>query len=68
MNATPIKILIVDDEPPIRRLLRVGLATQGYTAIEAANGRAAIEHMQGCAHRPRSSSISACPSQFGWSS
>jgi two-component system, OmpR family, KDP operon response regulator KdpE len=47
MNATPIKILIVDDEPPIRRLLRVGLATQGYTAIEATNGRAAIEHMQG---------------------
>jgi two-component system, OmpR family, KDP operon response regulator KdpE len=49
MNATPIKILIVDDEPPIRRLLRVGLATQGYTAIEAANGRTAIEHLQGSA-------------------
>jgi two-component system KDP operon response regulator KdpE len=46
MTATPIKILIIDDEPPIRRLLRVGLATQGYTAIEATNGKTAIELMQ----------------------
>ena len=47
MNATPVKILIVDDEPPIRKLLRVGLATQGYTVIEATNGKTAIEQMQG---------------------
>jgi two-component system KDP operon response regulator KdpE len=45
MNAKPIKILVVDDEPPIRRLLRVGLATQGYVVIEATNGKAAIEQL-----------------------
>ncbi len=45
MNAKPIKILVVDDEPPIRRLLRVGLATQGYVVIEATNGKTAIEQL-----------------------
>ena len=38
-----IKVLIVDDEPPIRKLLRMGLSTQGYDVVEAANGRAALE-------------------------
>jgi two-component system KDP operon response regulator KdpE len=43
MNATcPAKILIVDDEPPIRKLLRMGLASQGYEVLEAANGNAAL--------------------------
>ncbi len=41
MSATPIRILVVDDEPPIRRLLRTGLGSQGYEIIEAADGRAA---------------------------
>lgn len=45
MNASPVKILIVDDEPPIRKLLRAGLATQGYTVIDASNGKTAIEQM-----------------------
>ena len=49
MNATPVKILIVDDEPPIRKLLRVGLATQGYAVIEATNGKSALELMQASA-------------------
>ncbi len=39
MNA---RVLVVDDEPPIRRLLRTGLGTQGYTVLEAANGAAAL--------------------------
>lgn len=39
MNA--IRILVVDDEPPIRRLLRAGLGTQGYEVIEAADGATA---------------------------
>jgi two-component system, OmpR family, KDP operon response regulator KdpE len=41
-SASP-KILIVDDEPPIRKLLRRGLTSQGYDVLEAANGRTALE-------------------------
>ena len=43
MSAAPLKVLIVDDEPPIRKLLRLGLTTQGYQIIEAPNGKTAIE-------------------------
>jgi two-component system KDP operon response regulator KdpE len=43
MNAPPIKVLIIDDEPPIRKLLRMGLATQGYQVLEAPNGKTALE-------------------------
>lgn len=45
MSAT-VKVLIVDDEPPIRRLLRVGLGTEGYAISEAGNARDAIEHVR----------------------
>ena len=41
MSAPPVKILVVDDEVPIRKLLRTGLGTQGYQVVEAANGREA---------------------------
>jgi two-component system KDP operon response regulator KdpE len=43
MSGAAIRILIVDDEPPIRKLLRMGLASQGYEVLEAQNGKAAIE-------------------------
>src|ERR1019366_195717 len=43
MSAPPLRVLIVDDEPPIRKLLRMGLATQGYQILEAHNGKAALE-------------------------
>jgi len=43
MNAPPLKVLVVDDEPPIRKLLRMGLGTQGYRVIEAADGRSALD-------------------------
>ncbi len=43
MTAAPLKILVVDDEPPIRKLLRMGLTTQGYQILEAPNGKAALE-------------------------
>ena len=36
-----MKILVVDDEVPIRKLLRTGLGTQGYQVVEAASGREA---------------------------
>jgi two-component system KDP operon response regulator KdpE len=45
MNAAPIKVLVVDDEPPIRKLLRMGLSTQGYNVLEASNGKHALEQL-----------------------
>ena len=48
MNAG--RVLVVDDEPPIRRLLKAGLGTQGYEVIEAADGAAARAAM--AAERP----------------
>jgi two-component system KDP operon response regulator KdpE len=45
VTAAPIKVLIIDDEPPIRKLLRMGLRSQGYDIIEAGNGKAALELM-----------------------
>jgi two-component system KDP operon response regulator KdpE len=43
MNAAPLRVLVVDDEPPIRKLLRMGLNAHGYQILEAANGKAALE-------------------------
>jgi two-component system KDP operon response regulator KdpE len=43
MSVTPVKVLVIDDEPPIRRLLRMGLTTQGYEILEAPNGKVGIE-------------------------
>jgi two-component system KDP operon response regulator KdpE len=43
MNAAPLKILVIDDEPPIRKLLRMGLSTQGYEILEAPNGKASLD-------------------------
>ena len=45
MSAAPLKILVVDDEPPIRKLLRMGLASQGYEVLEASNGKGALEQL-----------------------
>jgi two-component system, OmpR family, KDP operon response regulator KdpE len=43
MSAASLKILVVDDEPPIRKLLRMGLTSQGYEVLEAPNGKLALE-------------------------
>jgi two-component system, OmpR family, KDP operon response regulator KdpE len=40
------KILIVDDEPQIRRVLRTTLTSQGYTVAEARTGDEALEHIR----------------------
>jgi two-component system KDP operon response regulator KdpE len=45
MNAAAIKVLVIDDEPPIRKLLRMGLSTQGYDVLEASNGKIALEKL-----------------------
>jgi two-component system KDP operon response regulator KdpE len=43
MSASPLRVLVVDDEPPIRKLLRMGLSTEGYEVIDAPSGQAALE-------------------------
>jgi two-component system, OmpR family, KDP operon response regulator KdpE len=43
MNNIPIKVLVIDDEWPIRKLLRMGLSAQGYDVVEAQNGKIALE-------------------------
>src|ERR1700749_2522800 len=43
MNGPSIKVPVIDDEPPIRKLLRMGLSTQGYEILEAPNGKTALE-------------------------
>lgn len=45
MTSSNVRILVVDDEPPIRKLLRVGLGSQGYAIDEAGNARAANERI-----------------------
>ena len=50
MTNQAVSILVVDDEPPIRKLLRVGLGSQGYAVSEAPSAKAAIEFIQ--AERP----------------
>jgi two-component system KDP operon response regulator KdpE len=43
MSAAPLRVLVIDDEPPIRKLLRLGLLAQGYETVEAVSGKAALE-------------------------
>lgn len=45
MNNEPVtgKILIVDDEPPIRKFLSISLEAHGYMILEAENGKRALE-------------------------
>jgi two-component system, OmpR family, KDP operon response regulator KdpE len=45
MTVAPIKVLVIDDEPPIRKLLRMGLSTQGYEVLEATNGKMALDKL-----------------------
>ncbi|HSP09138.1 MAG TPA: response regulator [Candidatus Dormibacteraeota bacterium] len=40
--ATVITVLVVDDDPAIRFLLRVILENEGYTVFEAGDGKAAL--------------------------
>ncbi len=41
----PDMILIVDDEPEVRRLLRTGLEAEGFSVVEAANTAEAETHL-----------------------
>ena len=46
MTNASLKVLVVDDEPAIRKLLRMGLSTQGYETIEAGNGKAGLDQLE----------------------
>jgi len=45
-----VRVLVVDDDPAIRRLVIATLKRDGYTFDEAGNGREALQHMR--AHHP----------------
>ena len=42
-TAGPLRVLVVDDEPPILRFLRASLQSQGYIVSTAANARTALD-------------------------
>ena len=45
-GASPTRILVVDDEPSMRDMLRIVLRRDGYDVVLAENGKAAIERLQ----------------------
>jgi len=46
MTTNSVKLLVVDDEPPIRKLLRVGLSAEGFNVLEAGNAASAISQVE----------------------
>ena len=50
MSETGARVLIVDDEPAIRRFLRVSLSAHGYVVFEADSGQVALSAV--VANRP----------------
>ena len=50
MSDVGLRVLVVDDEPPIRRFLHASLTAHGYTVFEAGTGREAIDAVM--AQRP----------------
>ncbi|MDP3774304.1 MAG: response regulator [Gemmatimonadales bacterium] len=47
--SAPLTVLIVDDDEAVRRVLHQFLTKSGYQALEASNGRAALDQLE--AHR-----------------
>lgn len=43
---TSAKIMVVDDDPQIRRVLRTAFVAQGYEALDARNGEEALEMLR----------------------
>ncbi len=41
----PVRVLVVDDEPAIRRFLRTSLGSQGYDVLEAADAHSALAQL-----------------------
>jgi CheY-like chemotaxis protein len=45
-TASPARVLVVDDEPPIRAMVRGFLEREGFIVAEAADGPAAVEQVR----------------------
>ena len=45
-STVPIRVLLVDDEPSIRRALRTPLCEMGFATTEASRGEEALQLMQ----------------------
>jgi two-component system, OmpR family, KDP operon response regulator KdpE len=43
-----MKILVVDDEAQMRRVLRASLMVHGYDVVEASSGEESLEKLNGC--------------------
>jgi two-component system, OmpR family, KDP operon response regulator KdpE len=43
LPAARVRVLVVDDEPQIRRFLEISLRAQGYAVVEAGTGQAGLE-------------------------
>lgn len=50
MSRSQLAVLVIDDEPQIRRLLHTALEAEGYRVIEAENGRRGI--IEAGSHKP----------------
>ncbi len=44
--SNPLRVLIIDDEPAIRRFLRTSLTAQGYSLLEAEDGETGLAMLQ----------------------
>jgi len=49
MKSDPsVRVLIVDDEPSVRRFLKASLSSRGYTVFQAGSGKEALMEMSSC--------------------
>lgn len=46
MTAAPLQILLIEDEPPVRRVLTRLLTSLGHTVREAASGREGLAQLE----------------------
>jgi CheY-like chemotaxis protein len=64
---SPGRILVIDDEPQIRRIMRETLTAAGYEVDDARNGAEGLDKLREF-HRILFSSTSTCPRWAAWRS